>query len=114
MFACKASDPTSNFLNNCDNIYGISIDDRTIKKGELFIALIGDNFDGHNFIESAISKGACGVLVSNIKIAKKYNGLLVDNTKKALINLGKFARNRFKGITIGITGSSGKTSTNYF
>ena len=114
MSACKASDPTGNFLNNFENIHGISIDERTIKKGELFIALIGENFDGHNFIESAISKGACGVLVSNITMAIKYNGLLVDNTEKALINLGKFARNRFKGITIGITGSSGKTSTNYF
>ena len=114
MSACNASDPTSNFLKNFDSIYGISIDDRTIKKGELYIALIGENFDGHNFIESAISKGACGILVSNIRIAKNYNGLFVDDTKEALINIGKFARNRFNGITIGITGSSGKTSTNYF
>ena len=41
MSACKALDPTSNFLNNFENINGISIDDRTIKKGDLFIALIG-------------------------------------------------------------------------
>ena len=114
MSACKASDPTLNFLNNYENIHGISIDDRTIKKGELFIALIGKNFDGHNFIESAMSKGACGVLVSNVELAKKYNGLFVYDTKEALICIGKFARNRFNGITIGITGSSGKTSTNYF
>ena len=114
MSACKASDPTLNFLNNFKNIHGISIDDRTIKKGELFIALIGKNFDGHNFIESAMSKGACGVLVSNVELAKKYNGLFVYDTKEALICIGKFARNRFNGITIGITGSSGKTSTNYF
>ena len=114
MSACKASDPTSNFLKNFNSIGGISIDERTINKGDLYIALIGEKFDGHNFVETAISKGACGVLVSNIKIAKKYNGLFVDNTKKALINIGKFARNRFNGITIGITGSSGKTSTNYF
>lgn len=114
MSACKASDPTLNFLNSFENIHGISIDDRTIKKGELFIALIGENFDGHNFVESAISKGACGVLVSNIGLAKKYNGLFVIDTKEALINIGKFARNRFNGTTIGITGSSGKTSTNYF
>ena len=40
MSACKASDPTLNFLNSFENIHGISIDDRTIKKGELFIALI--------------------------------------------------------------------------
>ena len=69
MSACNASDPTLNFLNNFENINGISIDDRTIKKGELFIALIGENFDGHKFIESAIAKGACGVLVSNIRIS---------------------------------------------
>ena len=91
MFACKASDPTSNFLNNCDNIYGISIDDRTIKKGELFIALIGDNFDGHNFIEPAISKGACGVIVSNIKVRVlqpeniDINGQQKPKTKKDLV-----------------------------
>ncbi len=113
MTACKASDPTSNFLKNFDNIKGISIDERTINVGDLFIALIGDKFDGHNFIETAISKGACGVLVSNIKLAEKYNGLFVKDTKKALIEIGKFARNRFNGITVGITGSSGKTSTNY-
>ena len=111
--ACDASDPSSNFLNSFEYISGISIDDRTIKKGELFIALIGENFDGHKFIESAYAKGACGVLVSNIRIAKKYNGLFVNDTKKALINIGKFARKRFKGITIAITGSSGKTSTNF-
>ena len=114
MSACKASDPTSKFLKNFNSIRGISIDERTINKGDLFIALIGERFDGHDFIEKAISKGACGVLVSNIKIAKRYEGLFVNNTKKALINIGKFARNRFNGITIGITGSSGKTSTNYF
>ena len=71
MSACKASDPTGNFLKNFEKIHGVSIDERTIKKGELFIALIGENFDGHNFIESAISKGACGVLVSKIKMAEQ-------------------------------------------
>ena len=55
------------------------------KKGDLFIALIGDKFDGHNYLENAISKGACGVLVSNIILAKKYNGLFVNDTKEALL-----------------------------
>ncbi len=113
MKACKASDPTSSFLKNSHDIKGISIDERTINIGDLFIALIGDKFDGHNFVEIAVAKGACGVLVSDIRLAKKYNGLLVKDTKNALIEIGKFARNRFNGITIGITGSSGKTSTNY-
>ena len=91
MSACNGSDPTLNFLNSHEHINGISIDDRTIQKGELFIALIGENFDGHKFIESAIAKGACGVLVSNLKTAKKYNGLFVNDTKKALINIAEFA-----------------------
>ena len=111
--ACKGSDPTFSFLKNFHDINGISIDDRTIKKGDLFIALIGDKFDGHEFIENALSKGACGVLVSNVRLARKHNGLLVKDTKKALIQIGEFARNRFSGVTICITGSSGKTSTNY-
>ena len=42
-----------------------SIDDRTINKGDLFIAIIGDKFDGHDFIENAIKKGAYGIIVSN-------------------------------------------------
>lgn len=113
MSACNASDPTSNFLKNRDGILGISIDDRTIKKGDLFIALIGDKFNGHEFIDSAISKGAYGVMVSDIKLAKKHKGLLVNDTKIALMQIGKFARKRFTGTTIGVTGSSGKTSTKY-
>ena len=74
--ASDALDPTSNFLKNVNNVVGISIDDRTINKGDLFIALVGDKFDGHKFIEGAISKGACGVIVSDIRLAEKYNGLL--------------------------------------
>ena len=90
MTACKASDPTSSFLKSFDCIKGISIDDRT-KKDDLFIALIGDKFDGHNYLENAISKGACG-LVSNIILAKKYNGLFVNDTKEALLQIGRFTK----------------------
>jgi UDP-N-acetylmuramoyl-tripeptide--D-alanyl-D-alanine ligase len=111
--ATNATDPSLNFLNKLNAISGISIDDRTVKQGELFIALKGDKFDGHDFIKSAINKGASGVLVSDLELAKKYNGLLVNNTKRALINIAKFGRKRFKGITIAITGSSGKTSTKH-
>ena len=85
--ASDALDPTSNFLKNVNNVVGISIDDRTINKGDLFIALVGDKFDGHKFIEGAISKGACGVIVSDIRLAEKYNGLFVNDTKKALIQI---------------------------
>ena len=114
MTAASALDPSLNFLQNVDGIWGISIDDRTIKKGDLFIALRGDKFDGHNFIENAIKKGAYGIIVSDKKLANQYQALLVKDTKTALKQIAKFSRHRFKGTTIALTGSSGKTSTKHF
>ena len=111
--ATHASDPSSSFLQNIDEIWGVSIDDRTINKGDLFIALIGDKFNGHDFIDNAIKKGANGIIVSDKKLAKKYNALFVQDTKKALKQIAKFSRRRFKGTTIALTGSSGKTSTRH-
>ena len=113
ILATNGLDPSLNFLKKTDGVYGISIDDRTLKKGDLFIALKGNKFDGHEFIKSAMSKGAAGLIVSDTKLAKEYGALLVKNTSDALIRIGKFARDRFEGITIALTGSSGKTSTNH-
>ena len=111
--ATNAIDPSLNFMNKIIGISGISIDDRTIKPGDLFIAFKGKKFDGHDFVKSAISKGAGGIIVSDLKLAQKYNGLLVNDTNIALLNIAKFGRNRFKGTTIALTGSSGKTSTKH-
>ena len=111
--ATNGSDPSSNFLINQKNVFGISIDDRTIKEGDLYVAIKGDKYDGHDFINSAISKGASGVIVSDKKIALRYSGLFVKDTKIALINIAQFSRNRFTGKVIAITGSSGKTSTKH-
>ena len=111
--ATNAIDPSLNFMNKIIGISGISIDNRTIKPGDLFIAFKGNKFDGHDFVKSAISKGAGGIIVSDLKLAKKYNGLFVNDTNIALLNIAKFGRNRFKGTTIALTGSSGKTSTKH-
>ena len=113
MSATNALDPSSYFLQNYNGVCGVSIDDRTINKGDLFIAIIGDKFDGHDFIENAIKKGAYGIIVSNKMLANKYKALLVKDTTKALEQIAKFSRHRFKGVTIAITGSSGKTSTKH-
>ena len=113
MVATNVRDPSSNFLEDADGVWGVSIDDRTIKKGDLFIALKGDKFDGHDFIDSAIRKGAYGIIASDKKFVSKYNALLVKDTKRALKQIAMFSRQRFKGITIALTGSSGKTSTNH-
>ncbi len=108
--ASNGKDVTTNFLNN-KKINGISIDTRSIEPNDLFIAIKGKNYDGHDFLEKAVDKGASGVIVSCKYSALKYNGLFVQNTHTALINFAEFSRNRFKGKTIGITGSNGKTTT---
>ncbi|QUH26773.1 UDP-N-acetylmuramoyl-tripeptide--D-alanyl-D-alanine ligase [Serpentinicella alkaliphila] len=100
-----------------DGVFGVSTDSRTTKNGDLFIPLIGENFDGHNYIETAIEKGASAVLFqgSNFSINKNTNDKVsfieVDNTLEALQNLSKYYRNLFTIPFIGITGSTGKTTT---
>lgn len=110
MNASKGKDITAKFLNN-KKITGISIDTRSIELNDLFIAIKGKNYDGHDFLELAVKKGASGVIVSCKDSAIKYNGLFVKNTHAALINFAEFSRNRFRGKIVGITGSNGKTTT---
>ena len=92
-------------------ITGISIDSRTIKKGEIFIALEGVNYDGHKFIGQALNKGASLVIVNAKKYKNKFPIITVRDTKATLINLARYARNRIKNLlVIAVTGSSGKTT----
>jgi len=103
---------------NMDEILtGISTDTRKIKKGELFLAIKGDRFDGHSFILDAVSKGAGGVLVqeggitnANFKLPD-VSFVSVNDSVKALGDIGNFHRSRFSIPIIGITGSNGKTTT---
>ncbi|UNU72671.1 Mur ligase domain-containing protein [Moraxella nasovis] len=89
----------------------ITTDTRQISEGDVFLALKGDNFDGHDFIDVAVQKGAVAVIVSqvcNTNIAQ----LVVDDTRLALGHLGKFRRDVHPDLTvIALTGSSGKTTT---
>lgn len=95
----------------------ISIDSRTTKPGDLFIPIIGENFDGHHFIYDAIEKGAYGILYEKDKFQINcYKNdtpffLEVPNTLEALQNLSKAYRQLFNIPFIGITGSTGKTTT---
>ncbi len=95
---------------------GISIDSRTIKNGELFIALKGDRFDGHDFVADALSKGSGAVIKdgSTLLDDNKFNGkavIIVDDTLIALHSMANYARRRFKGHVLGVAGSNGKTTT---
>ena len=91
---------------------GVSIDSRTIQKGDLFIALKAER-DGHKFVENAFQNGAAAALVDHVpnSLDASCPLLLVPNVMKALQSMASFARNRFKGKVIAVTGSVGKTST---
>ncbi len=108
--ATKEEDINQTFLLK-NKITGISIDTRSLNKGDLFIALSGKNYNGNVFVEVAIKKGASGFITDNKDTAKQFSGLLVTDTDNALKNLAIYARKRYKGEVIAITGSTGKTST---
>lgn len=95
----------------------ISIDSRTIGQGELFLALKGDRFDGHDYVRDALRTGA-GAIVSNEWMYKStifWGGdksvILVDDTLAALHALARSIRKRFIGRVISVVGSNGKTTT---
>ena len=94
---------------------GVSTDTRTIETGNLFLALKGENFDGHAFLKKACEEGASGVILSDASFAAEVPSdvsvFLVKDTKKALEDLAHFHRMRFHVPVIGITGSNGKTTT---
>jgi UDP-N-acetylmuramoyl-tripeptide--D-alanyl-D-alanine ligase len=99
-------------------IKGVSIDSRNIKEGELFVALKGDRFDGHDFVPDAIKKGAWGALVERAALEKKFeslgglkNILPVEDTLYALQEMARTHRRKFSIPVVGITGSNGKTTT---
>lgn len=94
-------------------IHGISTDSRNINIDQLFIPLVGENFNGHDFITMAIGKGAVASLWNKDEPMPDNNFpfILVDDTTTALQQLAKSYRNQLNIKVIGITGSNGKTST---
>ncbi|WP_265027044.1 UDP-N-acetylmuramoyl-tripeptide--D-alanyl-D-alanine ligase [Wolbachia endosymbiont (group A) of Bombylius major] len=101
-------------VNGCNWIHSsnISTDTRSIKKGDLFIALKGKNFDGHNFLHEAFLKGAVAAIVSEGKY-KSFPLIIVQDTLKALHDMASYyIRNvLIDAKVIAVTGSVGKTTT---
>ena len=93
--------------------YGVSIDSRTIQPGDIYIALKGEKFDGHDYVCDALQKGAIAAVVSkDIENVSQTDKLfLVANTDEALEDMARYAIQNSKALKIGITGSSGKTSS---
>ena len=96
---------------------GYSIDSRTIQRGDLFFAVQGERFDGHDFVEAALQSGAVAAVVS-VSQAERYaidalrrRLLLVDDPLAAMQRLASSVRRHWGKRVIGITGSAGKTTT---
>lgn len=107
-------------------IRSVSIDSRSLEQGDFFIPIVGDNFDGHNFMAAAVAQGASGSLFASGKFTlsrcaypqrkkekdgKEFVLIEVSDTRKALLSIAENYRRKFKIPVIAITGSSGKTTT---
>jgi UDP-N-acetylmuramoyl-tripeptide--D-alanyl-D-alanine ligase len=88
----------------------VSIDTRTLGAGDLFVALLGENGDGHDYVANALAAGAAGAMVQR-DLPDVGRLLSVDDTLAGLHRLGGYARSRFAGRVAAVTGSVGKTTT---
>ncbi|MEO8992787.1 MAG: UDP-N-acetylmuramoyl-tripeptide--D-alanyl-D-alanine ligase [Nitrosospira sp.] len=93
---------------------GVSIDSRTVGRGDLFVALIGQNFNGHNFIAAVKDKGAVAAMIDREFEAEARKAgiplILVEDTRLALRQLAAYWRGHFKIPMVAVTGSNGKTT----
>lgn len=98
-------------LRNGDAVFTtVNTDTRKLIAGDLFVALRGDNFDAHNFLDQAAAQGVCGLVVENFSPQISLPQLVVSDTLLALGQIAAMNRNAFKGPVLAITGSSGKTT----
>lgn len=111
--SCQFASWTSRVWKNAAadfSIAGVSHDTRTIASGDVYIAIRGDRLDGHDFIESAVEKGASGLIVEREIPECPLPQLIVPDALSALWDLARGARKTWTGTVIGITGSVGKTT----
>ncbi|MBT5028381.1 MAG: UDP-N-acetylmuramoyl-tripeptide--D-alanyl-D-alanine ligase, partial [Nitrospina sp.] len=102
-----------------DQFSGVSINSRTVSKGELFVCIAGERFDGHDFLAEVIDKGVGGIILSDSDklphkpgpSAQKPFVIEVSDTLKALQDLASFQRKRFPFKVVAITGTNGKSTT---
>ena len=95
-------------------VNGVSTDTRTLQPGDIYVALRGDRFDGHAFIDAAVAKGAIAVVVDHAVKPEALNSrvqqLIVKDTRAAYGLIARCNRRHFSGLVLGITGSAGKTT----
>ncbi|MFQ3307614.1 MAG: UDP-N-acetylmuramoyl-tripeptide--D-alanyl-D-alanine ligase [Candidatus Midichloriaceae bacterium] len=104
----------SNITADITNVTAVSIDTRSLKSGDIFFAIKGDNFDGHDFVSEAIKLGATLCVVEKeISVCPEYENKLlkVKSVSESLNKLGEYRRKALDAKVICITGSLGKTTT---
>jgi UDP-N-acetylmuramoyl-tripeptide--D-alanyl-D-alanine ligase len=89
---------------------GVSTDTRSLKAGDLFVALTGENFDGHDYLAKAQGRGAAAALVDHAVAGVSLPQLVVKDTRRAYGQIGRLWRRRFNIPTLALTGSNGKTT----
>jgi UDP-N-acetylmuramoyl-tripeptide--D-alanyl-D-alanine ligase len=105
-----------NGLDPVARVAGVSIDSRTLRRGELFVAIHGPNHDGHDYVAAVVESGAVAAMVAE-PLVSKYPGWIQDrcitvpDTLEALHNLARAVRKDWGRKICGITGSVGKTTT---
>ncbi len=108
---CEIAKALDNKIDSEKLITRVSIDSRDVDENTLFFAIRGERFDGHDFISEVAEKGV-GAVVSEKSVDVKVPVILVDDTKKALLDFASFYRTSIKNLqVIGLTGSVGKTTT---
>lgn len=92
--------------------FSVSTDTRTITNSDIYLPLKGDSFDGEEFIENAVQKGAKAYFTSQSRVFDDAELILkVEDTKDAYMKIAQYYKNKINPIVVGITGSSGKTTT---
>jgi UDP-N-acetylmuramoyl-tripeptide--D-alanyl-D-alanine ligase len=107
----EAETATCGQASHAFSVNGLSIDTRTIKEGDLFVALKGDNRDGHDFVRAAFDAKAAAALVTHTPDGVTGPLLTVGHTQRGLEDLARAARSRSNAKIIAVTGSAGKTTT---
>lgn len=93
----------------------VQTDTRALDRGSAFLALRGDRFDGHRYVAEAFARGAaCAIVDDADAVPPGRPALVVPTTLQAYLDLGGLARSRLRGRVVGITGSTGKTTTKQF
>jgi UDP-N-acetylmuramoyl-tripeptide--D-alanyl-D-alanine ligase len=101
---------------NCEKpesfaVSAVSTDSRALQENSLFVAIRGENFDGHDFAQKAVQNGAVAVMCQREVQGINVPAVLIKDTTKALLDLAGYYRLRFDIPVVGITGSVGKTTT---